>query len=63
MNPDFCKPASYVEPPDDGDAADAARYRVARDDPRFDIRIVGIGKRSGAELDAAIDAMIEARSK
>lgn len=36
---------------------DARRYQAARSDPRFDIRILGVGKRSGESLDQAIDAM------
>lgn len=35
----------------------AVRYRKLRDGPTADVRIVGVGKRSGAALDSAVDAM------
>ena len=38
---------------------DAARWRWLRDSPRADVRIIGVGKREGATLDAAIDAAME----
>ncbi len=39
---------------------DAERYRWLRDAPCADVRIVGRGKRSGAELDATVDECIGA---
>lgn len=33
------------------------RYRRLRDAPSVDVRIVGVGKRSGAGLDDAVDAL------
>lgn len=36
---------------------DAERYRWLRDSPRADVRIIGVGKRTGAELDAALDSI------
>lgn len=38
--------------------ADARRYRWLRLDERADVRIVGIGRRMGHDLDAAIDAAL-----
>jgi hypothetical protein len=39
--------------------ADAARYSIVRNDERVDVRIVGVGKRSGSGLDEALAAMKE----
>ena len=39
---------------------DAARYRKLRDSPIADVRIIGVGKRSGAGLDEAVDTMYTA---
>lgn len=50
-------PAVAGVPRDLLDILDAARYRVLRDHPDADVRIVGVGKRSGAELDAVLDRM------
>lgn len=46
-----------------GDARDAARYRWLRDDPRADVRIIGVGKRSGEQLDIAVAAMSAGRER
>ena len=39
---------------------DAERYRRLRDSPIADVRIIGVGKRSGAGLDEAVDTMYTA---